>query len=181
MDQHTESKKEEGNLDHALEDLTKICAAGSETEEKDALISTLKAERDALKSTVNQLRSLLIKHENHSTPFFSSSLPSLSRAEVCTIPQVGLPAGHVTEIINSFHLTDFQPMLNTSSYVNVVSEHEERRIAALGSQINLADASVYPSSVKRLRRPPRRQPLVLPCRHPAITATRKPWPLLEEE
>lgn len=43
---------------------------------------------------------------------------------------------------------DFKPTLNTSSYVNVVTEPEEREVALLGLATNIADASVYPASMK---------------------------------
>jgi glutamate decarboxylase len=46
------------------------------------------------------------------------------------------------------HELDFKPRLNTSSYVNVVFEPEELEVMILGNSINLADASVYPASVK---------------------------------
>jgi hypothetical protein len=36
---------------------------------------------------------------------------------------------------------------DTSSYVNVVSEEQERQVALLGLEVNLADASVYPASI----------------------------------
>jgi glutamate decarboxylase len=50
-------------------------------------------------------------------------------------------------MIHQIHSCDFSPRLNTSSYVNVVSEPEEREIGALGARVNIADASVYPASV----------------------------------
>lgn len=59
-----------------------------------------------------------------------------------------MPAKHVSTLIDDVHLCDFNPLLNTSSYVNVVSEPEERAVAALGAQINIADASVYPASIE---------------------------------
>jgi glutamate decarboxylase len=41
---------------------------------------------------------------------------------------------------------DCNERLNTSSYVNVVFEPEEERVAVMGMKINLADQTVYPSS-----------------------------------
>ena len=64
------------------------------------------------------------------------------------IPKQGLPAQFVADMIEDVHLNDCNPRLNTSSYVNVVSEEEERKVAALGAQVNIADASVYPSSIE---------------------------------
>jgi glutamate decarboxylase len=43
---------------------------------------------------------------------------------------------------------DNNPRLNTSSYVNVVSEPEEREVAVLAMQVNMADQTVYPASFK---------------------------------
>ena len=40
-----------------------------------------------------------------------------------------MPARYVKEVIEQIHLCDFRPRLNTSSYVNVVSEPEEREVA----------------------------------------------------
>ena len=51
-------------------------------------------------------------------------------------------------MIEDVHLCDFNPLLNTSSYVNVTSEPEEKAVAAMGAQINIADASVYPASIE---------------------------------
>jgi glutamate decarboxylase len=64
------------------------------------------------------------------------------------MPQRGMAADHVKELIVQHAQLDFNPRLNTSSYVNVVSEPQERDIALLGLEINLADASVYPASVR---------------------------------
>ena len=51
-------------------------------------------------------------------------------------------------VIDNVHLCDFNPLLNTSSYVNVTAEDEEKAVALIGSQINIADASVYPASIE---------------------------------
>ena len=51
------------------------------------------------------------------------------------IPQQGLPAKFVSEKIENAHLMDFNPRLNTSSYVNVVSEEEERKVALMGLEV----------------------------------------------
>mmetsp|Transcript_6070 Transcript_6070/g.7839 ORF Transcript_6070/g.7839 Transcript_6070/m.7839 type:complete len:539 (-) Transcript_6070:115-1731(-) len=63
------------------------------------------------------------------------------------IPEHGFPASHVRERIIQSRELDNRPRLNTSSYVNVVSEPEEREVALMGLEVNLADASVYPASV----------------------------------
>jgi hypothetical protein len=38
-------------------------------------------------------------------------------------------------VINNVHLCDFNPLLNTSSYVNVTAEEEEEAVALMGAQI----------------------------------------------
>ncbi|KNC69705.1 hypothetical protein SARC_17781, partial [Sphaeroforma arctica JP610] len=48
--------------------------------------------------------------------------------------------------VNNVSSLDFNPRLNTSSYVNVVSELEEREVALKGLRINIADQTVYPAS-----------------------------------
>lgn len=53
-----------------------------------------------------------------------------------------MPASYVKEVIEQIHLCDFRPRLNTSSYVNVVSEPEEKEVALLGAEVNLADVSI---------------------------------------
>jgi len=72
----------------------------------------------------------------------------LTRENFNSIPDGGMAPRHVKELIIQNHLGDFTPRLNTSSYVNVVSEKEEREVALLGGEVNLADASVYPASVE---------------------------------
>lgn len=85
---------------------------------------------------------------------FKSTLYSSSESLHCSanmrssIPNHGMNPRHVKETIISLHDLDFAPRLNTSSYVNVVMEPEEAEVALLGATVNLADASVYPASVK---------------------------------
>lgn len=62
------------------------------------------------------------------------------------IPTIGECAEFVSEIITQREQLDFKPRLNTSSYVNVVSEPEEEAIALLGLKVNIADQTVYPAS-----------------------------------
>ena len=38
-------------------------------------------------------------------------------------------------LINDVHLCDFNPLLTTSSYVNVTAEEEEQAVALIGAQI----------------------------------------------
>jgi glutamate decarboxylase len=51
-------------------------------------------------------------------------------------------------MITEVEQLDNNPRLNTSSCVNVVSEPEEREVAVLGMQVNMADQTVYPASFK---------------------------------
>jgi glutamate decarboxylase len=103
----------------------------------------------ALQARVDSLESLLQKHDTFTSTYFASphasALSDDSQPEA--IPERGIPPRHVAEIIDQLHSCDFNPRLNTSSYVNVVSEPEERQVAMLGATVNLADASVYPASV----------------------------------
>ncbi len=94
----------------------------SSEEDKDKLIASLKAEAESLKESVSK-HSQLTKHDIHD------------------IPEYGMPARYVKEVIEQIHLCDFRPRLNTSSYVNVVSEPEEKQVAILGAEVNLADVS----------------------------------------
>ena len=55
-------------------------------------------------------------------------------------------AGHVASTIIDQHELDFPEKLNTSSYVTVVEEPEEEKVALVGLKVNLADQTVYPSS-----------------------------------
>ena len=63
-----------------------------------------------------------------------------------TIPEAGMPARYCERMIQDYHLLDYNERLNTSTYVNVVFEPEEERVAVMGMKINLADQTVYPSS-----------------------------------
>jgi glutamate decarboxylase len=106
----------------------------------------------ALQAKVDTLESLLQTHYNSFTSTYYASPHAAAITDGTdgsreAIPQRGMPARHVAEIIDQLHSCDFNPRLNTSSYVNVVSEPEERHVAALGATVNLADASVYPASV----------------------------------
>eukprot|EP00536_Pseudo-nitzschia_multiseries_P016492 jgi/Psemu1/263672/estExt_Genewise1Plus.C_11290003 len=63
------------------------------------------------------------------------------------IPEHGTAAAQCKEQLVQIHELDNRPRLNTSSYVNVVFEEEEKDIAIQGLSINLADGAVYPASV----------------------------------
>lgn len=62
------------------------------------------------------------------------------------IPQEGSSAKDVKTIIENTLATDVIPSLNTSSYVNVQNEAEERDIILRGMSINIADQTIYPQA-----------------------------------
>jgi len=64
------------------------------------------------------------------------------------IPEQGAEARHCVRMVEDYHLLDFSERLNTSSYVNVVFEPEEERVASMGLKVNLADQTVYPESFR---------------------------------
>lgn len=106
------------------------------TDPRDARIESLEAQLANLKA--------------HASTYYASSsaTKSLRSKGAVDIPEEGHSAQHVKEYILQEHELDFKPRLNTSSYVNVVSEHEEKEVSILGAGVNLADASVYPASVR---------------------------------
>mmetsp|Transcript_6299 Transcript_6299/g.13616 ORF Transcript_6299/g.13616 Transcript_6299/m.13616 type:complete len:478 (-) Transcript_6299:553-1986(-) len=116
--------------------------------DKDAVIATLLEETRILRDTVAELSKQVGYDKNLSTTYYASSLAAEPGSLLEEgIPHRGLPAKFVSGYIEDVHLSDFNPRLNTSSYVNVVSEEEERKVAMLGAEINIADASVYPASI----------------------------------
>jgi len=118
------------------------------TDNKDAIIATLIEETRALRATVTKLEEQVDHDKNASFQYYSSNLVTTYEPHrESYIPDRGLPAKFVAERIENAHLCDFNPRLNTSSYVNVVSEEEERKVALMGSEVNIADASVYPASI----------------------------------
>lgn len=118
------------------------------SDEKDRTIASLQEEASELKKSVALLVEALAKQESHSTTYLASSQASLGKNDVAFIPKHGMPARFAKELIESKHLCDTTPQLNTSSYVNVIQEPEERDVASLGATVNLADGSVYPASVE---------------------------------
>lgn len=114
------------------------------TEDKDALISSLKEQVASLKSKVDCLR------DCNSTYFASSSVVHgfSIQDDSGDFPKNGMSASHIKEMILQNKCLDFLPRLNTSSYVNVVAEPEEQDVALMGLEVNFADSSVYPASVQ---------------------------------
>lgn len=97
----------------------------------------------ALRQEVSILRTQI---ESMSGTYYSSN--KCNRDDTETLNAGGLPAFHVLEMIRQAQQLDFQPRLNTSSYVNVVFEPEEEQVALLGLKVNIADQTVYPESFR---------------------------------
>jgi glutamate decarboxylase len=102
------------------------------------------------KELIETLREEVEHLRNSSTLFSASNYTSELHYfdhEGEHLPLRGMSARHVRERIIQLNQLDNKPRLNTSSYVNVVMEPEEEEVALLGLGVNLADGSVYPSSV----------------------------------
>jgi glutamate decarboxylase len=100
--------------------------------------------------TIEYLKSEVLRLRDSSSQYYATNLPcNLSFADgKGQIPEHGSNAVHCREKLVQITELDNRPRLNTSSYVNVVFEDEEKDVAIRGLKINLADGSVYPSSVK---------------------------------
>ena len=105
-------------------------------------ITQLKAEVERLRAELNRLR----KEEHGDT--YASSLTQQNWTTVSEVPAEGLQAEAVKAIVDNTHSLDFNPKLNTSSYVNVSFSEQEEAIALMGLKVNLADQTVYPHSYK---------------------------------
>jgi len=102
-------------------------------------ILKLKAEIDALKIVINSGNNSFTEKEN---------LNELIGKDPDHLPLYSNDAAAVKSVIENNCLLDFQPQLNTSSYVNVSFEKEEEEVALMGLKVNLADQTVYPQSYK---------------------------------
>jgi glutamate decarboxylase len=81
-------------------------------------------------------------------PYYASSSAGVMPEDDMPMPQEGAPARHCMRKVEDYHMLDFSERLNTSSYVNVVFEPEEKDVALMGLKVNLADQTVYPESFK---------------------------------
>ena len=110
------------------------------TVSKDDIIDVLMGEISSLKAQVSSLAELVAMDNSERQQdaktimmrrslgdFYASPSAGLTSTDMKSIPDVGMPAKHVKELIDTIHLCDFQPRLNTSSYVNVVFEPEEEQ------------------------------------------------------
>ena len=103
----------------ALSDSIKALEQG---EDKDAVIASLRKETAALKDTVAVLQKAIDMSYSKSTTYYASTYSQLCKEQFHEIPEHGTPARFVSQMIESYHLCDFRPQLNTSSYVNVSFE-----------------------------------------------------------
>jgi len=81
-------------------------------------------------------------------PYWCSKMAAAPPDEDMPMPEDGAAARHCLLRVEDYHLLDFSERLNTSSYVNVVFEPEEEKVASMGLRVNLADQTVYPESFK---------------------------------
>ncbi len=103
---------------------------------------------NVLMERIEALEKQVQEQSNENASYYASNDTVLSNIKsMHMMPRFGMAANHVSEAIQQYHSCDFNPRLNTSSYVNVVSEPEEQQVALLGAQINLADGNVYPASI----------------------------------
>jgi glutamate decarboxylase len=94
---------------------------------------------EALKAEVKSL-----KDKENDTYYFSENAKTSMLLD--EIPHSGVTAKTAESIIVNARELDFSQKLNTSSYVNVVFEEQEEKIALMGLRVNLADQTVYPHS-----------------------------------
>jgi len=101
------------------------------------------------KETIEFLKREVLRLRDSSSNYYATTMTCNKSfaAGLGHIPQHGTAASQVKEQLVELHQLDTRPRLNTSSYVNVVFEEEEKDIAIQGLSINLADGSVYPASV----------------------------------
>ncbi len=106
-------------------------------------------EVEALKEEIRSLKALLSQdREQTGSGYYFSNKALDDFGGLTEIPKHGMDAKTVKTIIENNHALDFDQKLNTSSYVNVSFEDEEKDVALLGLGVNLADQTVYPQSYK---------------------------------
>uniref|UniRef100_A0A7S4EH22 glutamate decarboxylase n=2 Tax=Pseudo-nitzschia australis TaxID=44445 RepID=A0A7S4EH22_9STRA len=101
------------------------------------------------KETIEFLKREVLRLRDISSNYYATSL-TCNKSFIDGydhIPKHGTAAAQCKELLVQIRELDNRPRLNTSSYVNVVFEEEEKDIAIQGLSINLADGSVYPASV----------------------------------
>lgn len=102
-----------------------------------------------LKKEVAILRSQLdrVQRQGRWDPY-ASPLTQQDWSATSEVPAQGLEPNAVRALVENTHGLDFDPKLNTSSYVNVSFEEQEEAVALMGMRVNLADQTVYPHSYK---------------------------------
>lgn len=101
-------------------------------------------ERPAVRASLAEVDSR--EKEKADVPYFASSH---SRRPIPPwFPGDGLPAQYAMTRVKEYPLGDFNPLLNTASYVNVSFEPEEEEVAAVGLRVNIADQTIYAGSFR---------------------------------
>ena len=105
------------------------------------------ADIESLRAQVKELKEALAVSADYQSTLYSSGLAARDPRTMAGIPERGMNARHVRDMLHGIHSLNNEPSLNTSSYVNVTSEAEETELSNLGATVNIADASVYPAAV----------------------------------
>ena len=103
--------------------------------------AAMTSEIDKLKEEINKLKSAINNSEDEPLEEKEFEHPNV-------IPTSGAEAKEVETFINDEIILDVAPELNTSSYVNINLDVEEKALAVKGLQVNIADQTVYPQSFK---------------------------------
>jgi len=116
------------------------------------LSSSIRTEYDGLDKdeTIERLKREVLRLRDSQSNYYATNL-TCNKNFVDGhghIPEHGTGAAQCKEQLVQIHELDNRPRLNTSSYVNVVFEEEEKDVAIQGLSINIADGSVYPASVQ---------------------------------
>ena len=98
------------------------------------------SEIDKLKKEISKLKSAIKDN--------GKSLEDKEIEDPNIIPSIGSNAKEVETFIEDEILLDVPPALNTSSYVNIILDEEEKALALKGLHVNIADQTVYPQSFK---------------------------------
>ena len=109
------------------------------------------SETELMQQEIERLRTqvkVLKSHNQLSQNYYYSDAAQKNWLDITHIPEYGITPEAAQIIIESVNGLDFDYRFNTSSYVNVFLEKEERDIALLGLHVNMADQTVYPNSYK---------------------------------
>ena len=102
-----------------------------------------------LEREVEQLKAQLERVQPAgSSGYYQSSLAQRDWFNLSRMPEQGLDREAVRLMVENAHTLDFDHRLNTSSYVHVSLDPEEKALALMGLRVNLADQTVYPQSYK---------------------------------